>query len=155
MAENRVIGRNNALPWHLPADLKRFKTLTTGNTLIVGRRTFDAIGRALPGRRTIVLSRDRDWRATGTEVARDLEQALLIAAGATEVFVGGGADVYRQAMVRADRIYLTVVHAIVEGDAQFPEMHPGDWTLAEEESHPADEKNAFAMSFRRYERTNR
>ena len=155
MAENRVIGRDNALPWHLPADLKRFKALTTGHTLIIGRRTFDAIGRALPGRRTIVLSRDPRWRGNGVEVAGDLDRALLIAAGASEVFVGGGAEVYRQAMARADRVYLTLVHASIDGDARFPEMIPGEWTLTEEEKHPADEKNAFATTFRRYERANR
>jgi dihydrofolate reductase len=153
MAENRVIGRNNTLPWHLPADLKRFKALTTGGTLIMGRHTFDAIGKALPGRRTIVLSRDSAWRGTGVEVAHDLDEAIELAAGDSEVFVGGGAQVYRQAMPLADRMHLTLVHTIVEGDAHFPPIPPGEWTIAEEEKYPADEKNAFAMTFRRYERS--
>jgi dihydrofolate reductase len=155
MSENRVIGRDNALPWHLPADFKRFKALTTGHTLIMGRKTFDSIGKALPGRRTIVLTRVRDWQKAGVDVVHDLETAIQSAASDREVFVAGGADVYRQALPRADRIYLTVVHAEVRGDAQFPEIDPHEWNLAEEEHHPSDERNAFSFTFRRYERAPR
>ncbi|HLB37938.1 MAG TPA: dihydrofolate reductase [Gemmatimonadales bacterium] len=155
MAQNRVIGRDNALPWHLPADLKRFKALTMGHSVILGRRTFDAIGKALPGRRWIVLTRERDWRHKGVEVAHDLDQAVRTVAHEAEVFVAGGAEVYAQALERADRIYLTVIHAHIEGDARFPEMVPAEWRLLEDERHPADERHAHPFSFRRYERTSK
>ena len=155
MAQNRVIGRDNALPWHLPADLKRFKALTMGHSVILGRRTFDAIGKALPGRRWIVLTRERDWRHKGVEVAHDLDQAVRTVAHEAEVFVAGGAEVYAQALGRADRIYLTVIHAHIEGDVRFPEMVPAEWRLLEDERHPADERHAHPFSFRRYERTSK
>jgi len=155
MARNRVIGRNNALPWHLPADLIRFKSLTMGHAVILGRKTFDAIGKPLPGRRWIVLTRDRGWRHAGVDLAHDLDQALLGVAGDAEVFVAGGAEVYAQALARADRIYLTVIHAEIEGDARFPELEPTEWTLVEDQRHEADERHAFPYSFRRYERVRR
>ncbi len=152
MAENRVIGRNNALPWHLPADLKRFKALTMGHAVIIGRKTFDAIGRVLPGRRWIVLTRDAGWRRPGVETARDLDGALAALAGEAEVFVAGGAEVYAPALERADRLYVTVVHADIEGDARFPVLETAAWRLVEDERHDGDERHAFAYSFRRYER---
>ena len=152
MAENRVIGRNNALPWHLPADLKRFKTLTMGHTVILGRKTFDVIGKALPGRRWIVLTRDPRWNHAGVAVAHDLDHALRGVAGEGEVFVAGGADVYAQALARAERIYLTLIHARIEGDARFPEIGTGEWRLIDDQRHEADERHAYAYSFRRYER---
>ena len=155
MARNRVIGRNNALPWHLPADLIRFKSLTMGHAVILGRKTFDAIGKPLPGRRWIVLTRDRGWRHAGVDLAHDLDQALRDVAGDAEVFVAGGAEVYAQALARADRIYLTVIHAEIEGDARFPELEPTEWTLVEDQRHEADERHAFPYSFRRYERVRR
>lgn len=152
MAENRVIGRNNALPWHLPADLKRFKALTMGHAVILGRKTFDSIGQALPGRRWIVLTRDRDWRHQGVEVALSLEEALRILSGEAEVFVAGGAEVYRQALPLADRVYLTVLHATIEGDVQFPGLDASEWTLATDERHDADRRNALPYSFRLHQR---
>ena len=152
MARNRVIGRNNALPWHLPADLKRFKALTMGHAVILGRKTFDAIGKPLPGRRWIVVTRDRDWRHTGAEVAHDLDQAVRAVAHEAEVFVAGGAEVYAQALARADRLYLTVIHADIDGDARFPAIEPAEWRLIEDQPHPADERHAHPYSFRRYER---
>ena len=155
MAQNRVIGRNNALPWHLPADLKRFKSLTMGHAVILGRKTFDVIGKPLPGRRWIVLTRDRDWRHTGVDVAHDLDQALRIVAREAEVFVAGGAEVYAQALARADRIHLTVIHADIDGDARFPELDPADWRLIEDQEHPEDERHAHPFSFRRYERASK
>ena len=147
-----MIGRDNALPWHLPADLKRFKSLTTGHTLIMGRKTFDAIGKALPGRRTIVLSRNPEWRATGVEIVPDLDAALRLVAGEAEVFVAGGAEIYRQALPLADRIYLTQVHGAVEGDARFPEIDPHEWRLTSNEHHPIDDRHAFEFSFQCYQR---
>lgn len=155
MAQNRVIGRNNALPWHLPGDLKRFKSLTMGHAVILGRKTFDAIGRPLPGRRWIVLTRDRSWRHEGVDLAHDIDQALQAVAHEPEVFVAGGAEVYRQALPRADRVYLTVIHAEVEGDARFPALEPATWRLIEDERHDADQRHAFPYSFRRYERRKR
>ncbi len=154
MSENRVIGRANAIPWHLPADFKFFKNLTMGHTLIMGRKTFDSVGRALPGRRSIVLTRDARWTAPGAETARDLAGALAMTAGETEVFVVGGANVYQQAMPDADRIYLTLVHSTVEGDTFFPEIDGERWVLMDERRHAADPTNEFAMTFQRYERKN-
>ena len=152
MAENRVIGRNNALPWHLPADLKRFKALTMGHAVMLGRKTFDAIGRVLPGRRWVVLTRDAGWRRDGVEVVHSLEEALAALAGEAEVFVAGGTEIYAQALGRADRLYVTVIHADVEGDARFPAIDPSRWRPVEDERHAGDERNAFGYSFRRYER---
>ena len=161
MAENRVIGRNNALPWHLPADLKRFKALTMGHAVIVGRKTFEAIGRVLPGRRWIVLTRDAGWHRAGVETAGALDAAIAALAEEAddgeegEVFVAGGAEVYLLALPRADRLYVTVVHAAVEGDTRFPALNAAAWRLVEDERHEADERHAFAYSFRRYERAKR
>ena len=152
MAEHRVIGRDNALPWHLPADLKRFKRLTMGHAVIIGRKTFDAFGRVLPGRRWIVLTRDAAWRRAGVEPVRDLDAAIATLGGEVEVFVAGGAEVYSLALARADRLYVTFVHAVVEGDARFPALDPAEWRLTEDERHQADENHVFAYSFRRYER---
>jgi dihydrofolate reductase len=152
MAENRVIGHANGLPWHLPADIKRFQLLTTGHSIIMGRKTFDSIGKPLPHRRNIVLTRERGWKKDGVETAHDLPDALARTRGESEVFVVGGADVFRQALPKADRIHLTVVHAKIPGDALFPEFTPAEWRLAEEEPHPADARHAYAFTFRRYER---
>src|SRR4051812_2586235 len=152
MAENRVIGRDNRLPWHLPADLKRFQALTTGHTIIMGRKTFDSIGRPLPRRRTIVLTRDQSWTRDGVDVTHDLDGTLAMVRHEDEVFVAGGAELYRHALPVAQRIYLTVVHAEIAGDAHFPEFTAAEWVLEEEESHAADERHAFSYSFRRYER---
>jgi len=155
MAENRVIGRNNALPWHLPADLRRFKSLTLGHAVILGRKTFETIGKPLPGRRWTVLTRDRRWRHPGVDVAHGLDQALGRLAGDAEVFVAGGAEVYAQALARADQVYLTVIHADIEGDVRFPELDPAEWTLVDEERHQADQRHQYAYSFRRYRRVRR
>ncbi|MBT0652723.1 dihydrofolate reductase [Geomobilimonas luticola] len=137
MAENRVIGSKGGIPWHLPADLAHFRELTTGHPVIMGRTTFASIGRPLPGRRNLVLSRTAGFRAEGVEVFASLEDALAACTGADEVFIGGGGEVYREALPRADRIYLTVVHRYYEGDTFFPEI-PGDFreVLREERDGP-------------------
>lgn len=153
MAENGVIGRNNALPWRLPADLQHFKATTMGHAVILGRKTFESIGKVLAGRRWTVLTRRPDWRHPGVEVANDLDEALRRLSGEPQVFVAGGAEVYRQALPRADRLFLTVIHTDVEGDARFPALDPAQWTLVDDERHDPDERNAFAYSFRRYQRT--
>jgi dihydrofolate reductase len=152
MAENGVIGRDNALPWHLPNDLKRFKALTTGHSIIMGRRTFESIGRVLPDRRTIVITRNPEFRAPGAEVAHTLDDALALTEGEDEVFVVGGAELYRTALARVDRIYLTVVHATVEGDVRFPAWNPAHWRLVEFVRYPTDDRHAFPYSVRRYDR---
>ena len=152
MAENGVIGKDNALPWHLPNDLKRFKALTTGHSIVMGRRTFDSIGRVLRDRRTIVITRNADFTAAGAEVVHTLDQALELTAGEDEVFVEGGAELYRAALARADRIYLTMVHAAVGGDVRFPAWNPSEWHLVEFVRFAADDRHAYPYSFRRYER---
>lgn len=152
MAENRVIGKDGRVPWHLPADMKHFKTLTTGHAVIMGRKTFDTLDRPLVNRRNIVVTRNRDYRAPGAEVADSLDAALDVAKGDDEIFIAGGEDIYRLALPRADRIYLTLVHATVEGDAHFPEFDTAEWELVDEERHERDARHAFAFTFRRYER---
>ena len=152
MAENGVIGRDNALPWHLPNDLKRFKALTTGHSILMGRRTFESIGRVLPNRRTIVITRNPEFQAPGAEVAHTLDEALTLTHGEDEVFVVGGAEFYRAALARADRIYLTMLHATVEGDVRFPAWDPARWRLVEFVRHGADDRHALPYSFRRYDR---
>lgn len=152
MAENRVIGRDNGLPWHLPADLQRFKALTMGHAVIIGRKTFEAIGKVLPGRRWVVLTRDAAWHRSGVETAPGLDRALATLAGEAEVFVAGGGEVYALALPRAERLYVTLIHADVEGDARFPALDASRWRLVEDERHAADERHALPYSFRRYER---
>jgi dihydrofolate reductase len=152
MSENRVIGRQGRLPWRLPDDLKRFKELTTGHTVIMGRKTFESIGRPLPQRRNIVASRNPDWAAEGVEIAHSLDEALVRTAGEAEVFIIGGEQLYRAALPRADRIYLTRVLACIEGDAFFPSFQNTQWTLAQRLEHPADERHEYAMTFEAYER---
>ncbi|GBD31738.1 Dihydrofolate reductase type 3 [bacterium HR33] len=152
MAENRVIGRSNGLPWHLPADLRRFKELTMGHTVIMGRRTFESIGRLLPGRRLVVLTRNASYSHPGIEVAGSLDEALELAREDPEVFVAGGGEIFRLALPRLDRVYLTVVHAAVEGDTTFPELAAGEWRLVEDVRHSADERNPYDYSFRLYRR---
>jgi dihydrofolate reductase len=156
VAENGVIGRDGKLPWHLPADLKRFKNLTMGHTIIMGRRTRESIGRPLPGRRMIVVSRQTGYRS-GTDsvsTAVNLETALQMAAdaGAGEAFVIGGAELYRAALPRAARLYVTRVHAAVTGDTYFPLEELRGWRRIESRHHEADAMNDFSFSFEVYER---
>jgi dihydrofolate reductase len=134
MAANRVIGADGRLPWHLPADLRRFKAATMGHHLIMGRSTFESIGRALPGRTSIVLTRDPDATFPGALVAHSLPEAIAAAAGDPEVFIVGGEEVFRSALPIADRILLTEIALDVAGDTVFPELAPGDWTVVERES---------------------
>ena len=153
VAANRVIGRDNGLPWRLSADLKRFKALTMGHHLLMGRRTFDSIGRALPGRISVVVTRDPEFRGEGIVTAPSIEQALEIATGDAEVFVCGGAQIYEQTLHRADRMFITQVHADVRGDAFFPDFDDvSEWRLADREDFEPDEKNDHAFSFLMYVR---
>ena len=130
VARNGVIGADGGLPWRLPDDLRRFKALTMGHTMIMGRRTFESIGRALPGRESIVVTRDAGWTAPGVTVAHSVDEALALAGPDTEVMVVGGGDVYRQTMDLADRLEITHVDADVVGDTRFPEIDPAVWHLA-------------------------
>jgi dihydrofolate reductase len=156
MAEGGVIGRAGRLPWHLPADLARFKRLTMDHHLIVGRRTWESIGRALPGRRMLVVSRRAAELALpeGVRGVGSLGEALSIAeqAGEDEAFVAGGGAIYRDALPRADRLYLTWVKAEVTGDTFFPPVDPGDWREVEREEVAADDRNPHATSFTVFER---
>ena len=133
-ADNGVIGRDGRLPWHLPADLKRFKAQTIGRPMIMGRKTFESFPSPLPGRRHIVLTRDRDWTAAGAEVAHSVEEALALAGGDAAVI--GGAEVFALFLDRADRVELTEVHAAPEGDAMVPAFN--GWRETAREDHPAD-----------------
>jgi dihydrofolate reductase len=127
MARNRVIGRNNALPWRLPEDLKRFKAITMGHPIIMGRKTYESIGRPLPGRANIVVTRSGQFEAPGCTVVRSPQAALDACAGADEAFVIGGADIYRAFLDRADRLLVTEIDADFEGDAYFPDFDPEEW----------------------------
>ncbi|MGD8851695.1 MAG: type 3 dihydrofolate reductase [Gammaproteobacteria bacterium] len=155
MAENRVIGRDNRVPWRLSADLRHFKSLTMGKPVIMGRNTWESIGKPLPGRSNIVVTRNRDYRAQGARVVHSIEQALAAAAGCEEAMIIGGAELYRQTLERADRLYLTLVEATLEGDTLFPEIEPDEWRELEREHHRADEKNECDYSFVTLERIDR
>jgi dihydrofolate reductase len=147
MAANRVIGRAGQLPWHLPGDLARFKRLTMGYPLIMGRKTFESIGRALPGRRTIVLSRQADYRAAGCRVVNGLDEALKLVWDDDEVFICGGEEVYRQALPLAQRIYLTELDRAVAGDSFFPEI-PEHFLAIEEQQIEEEERYRFSILVR-------
>lgn len=147
VAENGVIGQGGVMPWHLPADLAHFKRVTWGHPILMGRRTFEAIGRALPGRRNIVLTRDPDFSAPGIETAASLERALERIGEATQVMVIGGAELYRIALPLAQRIYLTRIHARPEGDTFFPDLVPAQWCQVECKTHPTDKFHPYALSF--------
>jgi dihydrofolate reductase len=147
MSENGVIGRDNQLPWHLSADLKRFKALTMGHHLVMGRKTFESVGQPLPGRTTIVLTRELGYRPQGVLVAGSLNDALTLSAGDDEVFLVGGGDVFRQILPVANRMYVTLVHARIDGDVFFPQYDVNEWVLEEREDHVADEKNEYPFSF--------
>lgn len=149
VAENGVIGRENDLPWHLSADLKRFKRLTMGHHLLLGRKTFEAIGRSLPGRHMVVISRGRPELPRGIALVSSLEEGIDLArrAGDAEVFVAGGAQIYRLALPLADRIYLTRVHRDFAGDAHFPDLDDGDWAIVDRQRHRSGGDTSFDYSF--------
>lgn len=152
MARNRVIGAKGAMPWHLPEELKRFKQLTMGHPLIMGRRTWESIGRPLPGRTMIVVTRQPDYRAPGALVVHSLDEALAAAGDDPEIFVIGGEEIFRAALPRADRLYLTTVEADVPGDTFMPEIDWAAWREIDAREHPADGRNPFAFRSATYER---
>lgn len=147
---NRVIGVNNQLPWHLPDDLQHFKSLTLGKTIIMGRKTYESIGKPLPKRRNIVLTKQDLPPIPGVEFQPSLEAALSTCRDEEEVMIIGGASLYQQALPLAQTLYLTQIETMIEGDAFFPEWDPSMWTLSSETYHPADEKHAFAFRFQTY-----
>lgn len=150
MDKRRGIGRENQLPWRLSADLKKFRELTMGHHIIVGRKTFESIGKPLPGRQMIIVTRDPNFRAEGNAICHSPAEAIELAAsrGESEVFVCGGAEIYAQTIAQADRLYLTLVDAEVEADTFFPEFDPQNWSERESVFHPADEKNQFPFFFK-------
>ncbi len=150
-SDNDVIGRGNALPWHLPADLAHFKRLTLGKPILMGRLTFEAIGRPLPGRRNLVMSRG-GFAAAGVDTVTSLAEARALVAGEPELAIIGGAQLYRQVFSEIDVVYLTRVHCRIEGDAFLPPLPTSEWREVEREERAADEKNACAMSFITLER---
>jgi dihydrofolate reductase len=155
MAANGVIGRDNGLPWHLPADLQHFKRITMGKPILMGRKTWESIGRPLPGRTSIVITRDTGYVAPGCIVVHSIDAALQAAADhADEAMVIGGAEFYRQVLPRADTLYLTRVHADFEGDTFFPEPDASEWREVERRDCEPDEKNPYRYSFIRLDRIN-
>lgn len=147
IAENNAIGKNNELLWHLPADLKHFKQVTSGHTIIMGRKTFDSIGKPLPNRRNIVITRTAELEIPGAEVVHTMDQALALCGAEEEVFIVGGAEIYKLAMDKTDKIYLTRVHAEFEADVYFPEIDTNKWEEVDIELHQPDEKNSLAYTF--------
>jgi dihydrofolate reductase len=148
MTENRVIGKDNKMPWHLPADLKHFKTLTSGHPIIMGRKTFESIGRPLPNRTNIILTRDSNFAADNCIVVTSPEAAITLGkeCDQEEVFIIGGAEIYQQLMPAIQRIYLTIIHHEFAGDAFFPELSQ-EWHETSRERHRADESNEFDYTF--------
>ncbi len=145
--ENGVIGRDNGMPWHLPDDLKRFKALTLSKPVLMGRRTFESIGRPLPGRTNLVMTRSASWSHPGVTVVADLAAAIRAAGSAPELVVAGGAQVYDLALPLAARIYLTRIHAVIDGDTRLPSIDPARWQEVAREEHPADARHLHALSF--------
>jgi dihydrofolate reductase len=152
VADSGVIGRDNTLPWHLPADLQRFKRLTMGKPILMGRKTFESIGKPLPGRDNIVVTRDPNYRREGIHVVHDADQALRAAGDAAEIMVIGGAELFRAFLPRAGRIHLTRVHGNIAGDVMWPALDERDWQVVEREAHPADPRHAYAMTFEVWEK---
>lgn len=147
LAENRVIGADKTLPWRLPNDLKHFRRLTTGHAVVMGRKNYESIGKPLPERTNIVVTRNRDYRAAGCLIAHSVDEALHLAKDDPEIFVIGGADIFRETLMRAGRLYLTEVHATVPGDVYFPAFDRNAWREIQRERHEPDERHAYAYSF--------
>ncbi|HET6243501.1 MAG: dihydrofolate reductase [Bacteroidetes bacterium] len=152
VAKNNVIGKDNKLPWYLPADLRFFKNLTTGHHIIMGRKTFESFGKPLPNRTSVVITRKKDYNSQGCIVVHSIEEAIKTAAVEKEIFIIGGEEIFSQSMSIADRIYLTRINEEFEGDAFFPELNSQEWKLKEKQDFEADEKNKYGYSFCIYER---
>ncbi|WDE12367.1 type 3 dihydrofolate reductase [Thalassomonas haliotis] len=152
-ADNNIIGKDNQMPWHLPADLAYFKKTTLGKPIIMGRKTYESIGRPLPGRQNIVISRNPDFSAEGVDVVTCVDQALALAGGVEEIMVIGGGAIYSHCLPAATRLYVTHIKAGIEGDTRFPDFDSENtWVKTASELRPADEKNAYDLDFCVYER---
>ncbi len=153
-SENNVIGINNHLPWHLPVDMKYFKDTTMGKPIVMGRKSFEELGRVLPGRPNIMITRQPEYAAEGLYVVPSLEAGIEKAKtfGTEEIFITGGGEIFKMALAIVDRLYLTRVHAEVNGDTYFPEFDPTGWKLIKNERHEKDEKHAYALTFQVWER---
>ncbi|PKG85308.1 type 3 dihydrofolate reductase [Colwellia sp. 75C3] len=157
-ADNNVIGKDNDMPWHLPADLAYFKKVTLGKPIIMGRKTFESIGRPLPSRRNIVISRDENYAAAGIDTVTSVEQALALVNGSNgdvavdEIMVIGGGAIYAHCLPTADRLYVTHINADIDGDTQFPNYDDGSWEKVSSELRGADEKNVHQLDFCVYDR---
>jgi dihydrofolate reductase len=147
IAENNVIGNNNQLIWHIPDDLKRFKALTMGHHIIMGRKTWESIGRPLPGRKSIVVTRNTNYEANGAQIAYSLESAIAMAKGDEEVFIIGGGELYRQALPLANKLYLTKVHSNYEGDVTFPQINTNEWKEVHSEKRKPTDKDGLEYTF--------
>jgi len=146
VAQHNVIGKDNKLIWHLPKDLKHFKETTTGHFIIMGRKTFESNGRPLPNRTNVIITKDKNYQAEGCIVVHSLKEALDFAKNESEVFIIGGGEIYKQAMPIADRIYLTKVHQLFDGDTFFPEINMNEWTEISNQYFAPDEKNKYPFS---------
>ncbi len=147
MDKNQLIGKNNALPWYLPADLAYFKKTTLGKTVLMGRKTYDSIGKPLSNRRNVVVSRTADFKASGCEVVSSIDAALALAKNDNEIIVMGGASFYQQILPRVDRLYITEIEGEFEGDSHFPKFNRDDFLETNRQSHPADAKNSYPYHF--------
>ncbi len=157
VSENNVIGKNNDLPWHLPADMKFFKDKTMSHCVVMGRKNFDSIPdrfRPLSGRTNIIVTRQKDFSAEGVKVAHSIDEAIQLAkdSGENECFIIGGGEIFRQSVDKSDKIYLTRIHHHIDGDVFFPELNKRDWKEISRREHPADEKNNYSFSFIELER---
>lgn len=152
MDENQVIGHENKMPWHLPADLKHFKEVTSGHPIIMGRKTYEAIGRPLPKRQNIIVTNKKDFVAEGCEVVHSLDEAKRMADTKEEIFVIGGETLFAQFMPAAERMYLTIIHDTFPGDTYFPEWRTEDWVTTEKKQGKTDEKNRYSHTFITLER---
>jgi dihydrofolate reductase len=152
IGKNRELGFKNKLPWHLPDDLKHFREITTGHAVVMGRRTFESIGKPLPNRKNIVMARSLDFEAPGFLVAHSFGEVLALAGNDTEVFVIGGAETYATALPVAKRMYLTFVDAEVPADSFFPDFNEAEWREISSEHHPADDRHPYSFTFKIFER---
>jgi len=152
MANNRIIGRDNKMPWHLPADLKHFKQVTMGKPVIMGRKTFESIGKPLPGRQNIIITRQSGLALNGCDIVHSIEDAIALVKNIDEVMIIGGGTIYESMIDKADRLYITLIELEADGDTQFPAWNEDEWSIIDEEPHLADDKNPYNYRFITLER---
>ena len=152
MANNRIIGHDNKMPWHLPADLKHFKQVTMGKPVIMGRKTFESIGKPLPGRQNIIITRQSGLALNGCDIVHSIEDAIALVKNIDEVMIIGGGTIYESMIDKADRLYITLIELEADGDTQFPAWNEDEWSIIDEEPHLADDKNPYNYRFITLER---